>query len=66
MRNAKLLLRDILESISAIERFVERVDFEDFIKNDEKTSTVIRKFEIIGEATKGIPDDLKAKYPVIL
>jgi uncharacterized protein with HEPN domain len=24
---------------------------------------VIRKFEIIGEATKGIPDEIRQKYP---
>jgi uncharacterized protein with HEPN domain len=63
MRDPELLLKDILEAISAIERFVEGIDFEGFKNNDEKTSAVIRKFEIIGEAAKGLPEDLKAKYP---
>ncbi len=66
MRESNLLLKDILEAISAIERFVERISFEDFISNDEKSSAVIRKFEIIGEATKGLPKDLKDKHPEIL
>lgn len=65
MRDSKLLIKDILESISAIERFVEGIDFEEFRSNDEKSSAVIRKFEIIGEATKALPDDLKKKYPEI-
>ncbi|HEC97708.1 MAG TPA: DUF86 domain-containing protein [Nitrospirae bacterium] len=65
MRESKLLLKDILEAISAIERFVEGISFEDFMNNDEKSSAVIRKFEIIGEATKGLPEDLKDKHPEI-
>ena len=65
MRDSKLLLKDILDAISAIERFVEGVNFEEFKSNDEKSSAVIRKFEIIGEATKGLPEDLKEKYPEI-
>jgi uncharacterized protein with HEPN domain len=37
--------------------------FEDF-KNDRKTiNAVIRSIEIIGEAAKKIPDDLKNNYP---
>lgn len=65
MRASELLLKDILEAISAIERFVEGISFEDFMNNDEKSSAVIRKFEIIGEATKGLPEDLKDKHPEI-
>ncbi len=65
MRESKLLLRDILKAISAIDGFVEGVNFEDFKNNDEKSSAVIRKFEIIGEATKGLPENLKEKHPEI-
>lgn len=65
MRDLKLLLEDIIEAISAIERFVEGIDFEEFRTNDEKSSAVIRKFEIIGEAAKSLPENLKEKYPEI-
>lgn len=65
MREHKLLLKDILEAISAVERFVEGISFEEFKNSDEKSSAVIRKLEIIGEATKGLPEDLKEKYPEI-
>ncbi len=65
MRDFKLLLEDIIEAISAIERFVEGIDFEEFRSNDEKSSAVIRKFEIIGEAAKSLPENLKEKYPEI-
>jgi len=60
MRNYELYLKDILEALDAIEKFVEGMDFEDF-KNDDKTSSaVIRKFEIIGEASKNIPEEISA------
>jgi len=35
MRDSKLLLKDILDAISAIERFIEGVSFEEFKNNDE-------------------------------
>lgn len=63
MRNPKLYLKDILEAMTAIEKFVEGIDFEDFKTNDEKSSAVIRKFEIIGEAVKNIPENIKQLYP---
>jgi uncharacterized protein with HEPN domain len=65
MRDPRLYLKDILQAIEAIEKFVEEIDFKTFKKNDMRTSAVIRKFEIIGEATKNIPEGIKQKYPLI-
>lgn len=45
MREHSLYLKDILEAMAAIEKFVAGIEFESF-KNDDKTSSaVIRKFE---------------------
>ena len=61
-RDWKLFVEDILESINLIERYVANMDFEDF-KNDRKTiDAVVRNFEIIGEASRNIPDDVRNKY----
>ena len=49
MRDTGLYLKDILEAIEAIERFVEGLDLEMFKRDDKTSSAVIRKFEIIGE-----------------
>ncbi len=65
MRDSRLLLKDIIDAISAIEKFTDNISYEEFVSNDEKLSAVIRKFEIIGEATKALPDDLKNTYPEI-
>ena len=64
-RDVKLYVKDILEAIKAIEKFVEGMDFENFKEDDKTSSAVIRKFEIIGEATKNIPQSIKEKYPHI-
>jgi len=62
-RDKSLFLDDILEAIRAIESYVVYIDFDEF-KNDRKTyQAVIREFEIIGEATKNIYQDLKNIYP---
>lgn len=47
MRDYSLYLKDILEAMEAIEKFVEGIDFDNFQKNDMVSSTVIRKFEKI-------------------
>lgn len=65
MREYSLYLKDILDAMGAIEKFVAEMEIENF-KNDDKTSSaVIRKFEIIGEAAKHIPEEIKVKYPDI-
>lgn len=62
MREISLYLQDILNAMLAIEEFVEGMDFDGFRKSDMVSSAVIRKFEIIGEAAKRIPDDIRAEY----
>lgn len=65
MRDSKLYLKDILNAMDSIELFVKGMDFEKFKEDDKTASAVIRKFEIIGEASKNVPDDLKNEYPHI-
>ena len=65
MRDPRLYLKDILEGMEAIERFVAGLDFETFEDDDMRVSAVIRKFEIIGEASKSVPESIKQKYTSI-
>jgi len=65
MRVYSLYLSDILKAFEAIESFVEDQSFEDFKKDDKTSSAVIRKFEIIGEAAKQVPENVKQKYPSV-
>ncbi len=65
MRDYRLYLRDIHEAIVAIEGFVEGMSFDEFAVDDKTSSAVIRKFEIIGEASKKVPTELRCQGPDI-
>lgn len=65
MRDYRLYLKDILAALESIETFVERISFEEFRADDKTASAVVRKFEIIGEATKNIPEDIRRRYAKI-
>ncbi len=62
MRDYRFYLDDILVAMESIESFVGGMTFEEFRGDDKTISAVIRKFEIIGEAAKQIPDDLRNRY----
>ena len=62
-REYKVYLRDILEAIGRIERYTGNMNFEDFSNNELIQDGVIRNLEIIGEAAKNLPDDVKKDYP---
>lgn len=65
IRDETLYLKDMLVAMEAIEEFVKDMTYDDFIHDDRTSSAVIRKFEIIGEATKKISDGIKNKYQTI-
>ncbi len=55
-------LNDILEAIVNIKNFLTDIDYSTF-KEDIKTQyAVIRALEIIGEASKKIPNEIKENY----
>ena len=62
-RDIRDYLQDILEAIIDIENFVDNMTYEEFIKDKKTLNAVIRSIEIIGEASKQLPDPLKTKYP---
>jgi uncharacterized protein with HEPN domain len=41
------------------------MDFDAFRKDDKTASAVIRKFEVIGEATKQLPEEFRQAHPEI-
>ncbi len=64
-RDYRLYLNDILGSILKIEEFVGKMNYEEFAEDDKTSSAVVRKLEIIGEASKNIPEEIRQKYKEI-
>ena len=58
-----MYLEDILISINRISEYIEGFTFTSFKKEFKTVDAVIRNFEIIGEAAKNVPANLKQKYP---
>ena len=56
---------DILTSIQEIEEFVEGMNFEDFVEDRKTVNAVIRSLEVMGEAVKKIPLEIREKYQEI-
>ena len=64
-RDYKVYLEDIIEAIAKIERYVANLTFEEFSREEIVIDATIRNFEIIGEAVKRIPENIKQKYPEV-
>ena len=65
LRDPRLLLEDILESCEKIQRYTMGVTFDDFQSSDMVFDAVARNLEIIGEAVKLLPVELRATHGVI-
>ncbi|MBU0907294.1 MAG: DUF86 domain-containing protein [Nanoarchaeota archaeon] len=64
-RDILLFIEDISEAIKKIETFSMGVDETLFLKDELRQSAIIRQLEVIGEAVKNIPEEFRAKYPLI-
>ena len=58
-------LNHILDSIKDIEAHIKSFSKKKFLSSVKTQDAVVRKLEIIGEATKHIPSNLRKKYPEI-
>ena len=64
-RDITLFLEDILENIADIESFVRNIPRERLETNKLRTKAILRSLEIIGEAVKHIPLELRKKHPAV-
>jgi uncharacterized protein with HEPN domain len=58
-------LADILDAIDGIQTATADVEFANYVASWEKRRAVERGIEIISEASRHIPDELKASFPAI-
>ncbi|MBI4686136.1 MAG: DUF86 domain-containing protein [Nitrospirae bacterium] len=64
-REYKLYIQDILDAIKEIEKYVEGMDYDQFLDDSKTKSAVVWKIETIGEASKNIPQTIKTKHKEI-
>lgn len=61
----RLYLTHVLESIDLVESYVAGVDLAAFSEDPEKQDAVVRRLEIMGEAVKNLPSELRAAHPEV-
>lgn len=64
-RTIRDYLEDILKAINAVEDFISGLDYNRFATDKKTIFAVSRAIEIIGEASKQIPSQIKEQYPHI-
>jgi len=64
-KDVTVFLKHILESISFIETYTAQMSKADFLGSPQVQDAVMRRLEIIGEATKNIPAKFREKHPDI-
>jgi len=65
MKDVKIFLEHIIESIELLEEYLKGVTKEKFVKNKAKQDLAVRRLEVIGEAVKNIPKSFREKYPKV-
>ena len=61
-KNPAQRLQDIIENIDAIQSFAAGMEFVDFARDRKTVYAVTRALEIISEASRRLPEDLRARH----
>lgn len=61
-RDVRLFLTDVLEAIQKIDSYTGKMTYKEFVEDEKTKDAVLRNLEVIGEAVKNIPDDIKGGY----
>lgn len=64
-RDLSLFLDDILSSIAKIKRFTANMSQAELVEDERTFDAVALNLQIIGEAVKNIPDNIRESYPQI-
>jgi uncharacterized protein with HEPN domain len=61
-RDERVYLRHMLDAIQQVQAYLQGIDAESFKHNNLVQDAVIRQIEILGEATKRLPPELRVRY----
>lgn len=62
MTDPRTDLEDIIHAAEKIERFTDGMSFEAFVDDEKTVDAVLRNFEVMGEATKNLPESFQEQY----
>ena len=61
-KKPEIFIIHIFENIEKIEKYTKRVDKKMFLKEEQIQDVVIRRLEIIGEASKNVPKEFRKDH----
>ncbi len=61
-RRYLLFLKDMLEASLKVVSFADGLPFETFVEHGMAYHAIVRLIEIVGEAAKNIPDDVRERH----
>jgi len=64
-RDYKLYLGDLLEAAERIQEYTKKMSLSDFEHSKITIDAVVHNLEVIGEAARKLPPEIKAKSPEI-
>lgn len=64
-RDYKVYLEDILDAIIKIQLYTENLSQETFFADSKTIDAVVRNLEIIGEAIKKLPEEVRSSHPEV-
>jgi len=64
-RNVLLYVKDILQNMQDAGEFIRNMSYEKFLGDKRTFNAVVRSLEVIGEAAKSVPDEVRVKYPMV-
>jgi uncharacterized protein with HEPN domain len=64
-KDCRVLLEDVLDAAGKVQRYVAGLTREEFHADQKTQDAVVRNLEIIGEAVKQVPDDIRQLAPGI-
>ena len=60
-KDFKVFIDDIIEAIIKIKSYTKGMGYKSFSQDNKTVDAVLRNLEIIGEAAKGIPENIRQK-----
>jgi uncharacterized protein with HEPN domain len=64
-RSFQLYLKHIHTSCAKVQRYILNMSLEDFVADERSYDAVVRNLQIIGEAVKQIPPEVREQYPAV-